>query len=256
MEMRWKFPHREYTGRLAGSLLTFALTLGLVITAPGLDGAARAVDLSAECSLKVAPVDPANTELSEDLRNARITIDLYKVADAEEVSGYDAYTYKFAEGYQKLEEIYKKDPDNAEWKEMAQEAAAYVREHTGGENALQPDKSGEISEGGVDITGLESGLYLLIARESGAEDYWTVVEQEDGTSENIATVAHSDRYRYTYAPELISLPGREGNTTAGDGAWLNDVVASLKPEQDMQNGSLEIVKTLERYEMGKIYGDV
>lgn len=205
-------------------------------------------------------MDPGNNnqEMVADLAGAAITVDLYKVADAQPVSGYDTYTYKFLDEYKDLEDIYKGDPNNAEWKKMAQEAASYVKksqEAEAPEGTAQPVMSGAISNGYAEFGGLKSGLYLLIARGTDIEDYWTTVNQqgdvEEGeaeAAESIATIARSNRYVYTYSPEMISLPGKEGNTTAGNGEWLYNVTASLKPEQSVRYGSLEIVKTLLSYE--------
>lgn len=259
MEIKW----RRQTGlarRLTGSLLVFALTAGLVAVTPGLNGAAKAVNLEEDCSLKVAPVDPDNhnQEMVADLAGAAITVDLYKVADAQPVSGYDTYTYKFLDGYKDLESIYSGDPNNADWKKMAQEAASYVKKSQEAEDheaAVKPVTSGAVSNGYAQLGGLKSGLYLLIARGTDIEDYWTAVKQqgdmEEGdaeAAESIATVARSNRYVYTYSPEMISLPGKEGDTTAGNGEWLYNMTASLKPEQSLRYGSLEIVKTLLSYE--------
>ena len=254
MEIKWRRRQTGLARRLTGSLLVFALTAGLVAVTPGLNGAAKAVNLEEDCSLRVAPVDPGNNnqEMVADLAGAAITVDLYKVADAQPVSGYDTYTYKFLDEYKDLESIYKGDPNNAEWKKMAQEAASYVKksqEAEAPEGTAQPVMSGAISNGYAELGGLKSGLYLLIARGTDIEDYWTTVnqqgdvEEEDAeAAESIATIARSNKYVYTYSPEMISLPGKEGNTTAGNGEWLYNMTASLKPEQSVRYGSLEIVK--------------
>ena len=260
MEIKWRRRQTWFARRLTGSRLVFALTAGLVAVTPGLNGAAKAVNLEEDCSLRVAPVDPGNNnqEMVADLAGAAITVDLYKVADAQPVSGYDTYTYKFLDEYKDLESIYKGDPNNAEWKKMAQEAASYVKksqEAEAPEGTAQPVMSGAISNGYAELGGLKCGLYLLIARGTDIEDYWTTVnqqgdvEEEDAeAAESIATIARSNKYVYTYSPEMISLPGKEGNTTAGNGEWLYNMTASLKPEQSVRYGSLEIVKTLLSYE--------
>lgn len=247
MEIKWKNRRKGFSSRLTGSLLVFALTLGLVAVTPGLNGAARAVDLDENCSLKVSPVDSGNTEMAADLADAKVVVDLYPVAEARPVSGYDTYTYEFLDGYKELADIYQEDADNADWKQMAQKAAAYVKE-----NGVSPLKSEAVNQ---PIGELKSGLYLLIARGSDIEDYWTAVKQTDGEQEeavpdSIATRAHSDRYEYVYSPELVSLPGKEGDNTAGNnGAWLYNLSVNLKPQQSLRYGSLEIVKTLLSYEV-------
>ncbi|EOS80852.1 hypothetical protein C817_01182 [Dorea sp. 5-2] len=245
MEIKWKNRQSGFGRRLTGSLLVFAMTLGLIAATPGLNGAAKAVDFNKACSLTVAPVAPENTDMANDLKKANVVVDLYKVADAEPVSGYDAYTYKFLDGYQELKDVYDSNPDNADWREMAQDAAQYALEKgTPVREAVPVDT--EIGE-------LGCGLYLLIARGADVENYKTTVKQEDG-SESIATLAYSERYKYTYAPELISLPSKQdvdGNhTTAGNGDWMYSMSVSLKPGQSLRNGPLRIIKTLESYETG------
>lgn len=261
MKIKWKNQQKHFAGRLTGTFLVFALALGMVVVTPGLDGAAKAVDLTGKCTLTVAPIatDVNNVEMAEDLAKADIVVDLYKVANAETVNGYDTYTYQFLNGYEKLADIYQADQNNADWRNMAQEAAKYVRDN--GSN-VELVKSGEAMNQA--IGDLDSGLYLLIARGKDIEDYWTEVEEADGdltaetegeTHKNIATIAQSDRYVYTYLPELISLPGKEslsGNenpSTADGGAWLYNMSVNLKPQQDHRYGSLEIVKTLLRYDV-------
>lgn len=88
-----------------------------------------------------------------------------------------------------------------------------------------------------------------------AEEYTTTVKTESG-AENIATIANSKRYVYKFLPELISLPskqvvdeaGNPVNTTAGNGDWIYNMDATLKPERAPRFGSLEIVKGLATYD--------
>lgn len=261
MGIKWRRRKNQFSGRLTGSFLVFALVLGLTALAPGMDGAAEAVDLNSSCSLRVAPADPSsyNGDMIADLEGARITVDLYKVAEAEPVSGYDTYTYRFLDGYQELlEKVYQQDADHAQWQRMAQMAAGYVRDHqkdTDQPDGAKPAASVLVNGGYAEFGGLGSGLYLLVARGDNAKDYWTTVKSKDAgesgeQSEKIATLARSAQYTYTYAPELVSLPGKEGNNTSGNnGSWLYHMTVSLKPEQSVRYGSLEIVKTLLSYEV-------
>lgn len=239
MEIKPNSRRKGKIGHLLCPLLAFALAAGMILAAPGLSGAARAVDLDTQCSLTISP---GSLEF-EDLAEANVVIDLYKVADAVPVSGYDTYTYKFLKGYEALEEGYEQKPDNEGWRKMAQTAAKY---------ALENDKP--VSEGkkaDTPIENLQCGLYLLIARGDGLKEYTTSVTREDGTKD-VATIANSKTHVYTFAPELISLPSKHtedgnGNTTAGNGEWDYHMEATLKPEQSPRFGSLEIVKNLETY---------
>lgn len=118
---------------------------------------------------------------------------------------------------------------------------------------------------------LQQGLYLLIARGRDMEAYIakeyavkapdTDTEAEGTDSpgrlpereEKIATVAHTDRYVYTFAPRLISLPTKAPDadgkvSTANNGDWIYNPTVYLKPEQHLRYGYLEIVKDLLGYE--------
>ncbi len=104
----------------------------------------------------------------------------------------------------------------------------------------------------ADGTPLGSGLYLLIARGSDVEDYVRMVADDAG-NETVVTVAQSERHVYTFAPELVALPGKAADdsgavNTANPGEWLYDLTVQMKPEQSLRMGQLEIVKTLLSYE--------
>lgn len=249
MEIKRKNCRKASGKRLICPLLAFVLTLGLVVAMPGLNGEAEAINFEQDCSVTVSPVHPEN-EMADDLDTANVVIDLYKVAKAVQVSGYDTYDFEFVKGYEKLEEIYRNNPNNADWREMAQSAARYAVEND------TPVENGKGVPAKSSIANLDCGLYLLIARGSDipAEAYTTEVRQEDGST-NIATIAHSDVYEYTFAPELISLPSKQienadgdiDNTTAGNGEWQYAMNVNMKPLQNPRYGSLEIVKTLQSY---------
>ena len=224
----------------AAPLIAFALTVLAVLTAPAPSAEARAVDFDKECSLEVEPGSP---ELAEDLAKAGIRLDLYKVADAAPVPGYDTYAYSLREAYRSLE--IPEYPSNEDWKALSQQAAAIALDGT----PDIPDIPVEDKK-----TGLENGLYLVIARGSDVPESGYVVRTkgEDG-GETITTLARTNEYVYSFLPELISLPGKEadaeGNVaTSNPGAWIYDMEITLKPEQDIRYGSLEIVKQLTSYE--------
>lgn len=232
-------------------LAVLALAAGVVLAAPGMDGAARAVDFDRACTLEVAP---GNGEVLEDLSQAQVVVDLYKVADAEEVPGQDTYSYKALPPYEALDlaDI----TDNARWKELSQEAAAVAL------SGQTPTAEG-LGTDGEKSGSLEAGLYLVVARGADEPDYIAEITTEEAEGEGqgegetlIATIAHSDNYVYTFLPELVSLPGKppvEGEDgpvygTANPGAWIYDMEVVLKPSQSVRYGSLEIEKVLRTYE--------
>lgn len=220
-------------------LLLFLFVLCAALTAPRMDGAARAVDFDRECSLTVLS---GSVDFEEELKDANVVVDLYQVAQAREVSGYDTYTYEFLEGFESL--VLSENPDAEEWKSLSQKAAEIA--FSGREPAVKGVPFGE------KISGMKCGLYLVIARGADVSDYVVTVEDEAG-NKSLATIANSGEYTYSVAPALVSLPEKDadenGNiSTDSAGDWKYDVTAALKMERDVRYGSLEIVKTLKSYE--------
>ena len=236
---------------LAGACMTGAVTSGAAPADP--------VDLEAECSLTVRPVDltiPEKQEYWEDMQNAHIVLDLYKVAGAGKVGGYDTYTFVPEPGYSLdisdysvLQELTAED-----WEDLAQKAA---------ETALQDGKAletGEASETGTSFDSLSAGLYLVVARGDDLEPsaYTKMMKQEvpEGETgepeEKLVTIANSARYEYAFTPQLIALPTKgeyEGEiSTANPLPWVYGAEVFLKSGRNPRYGSLEIVKTLRNYE--------
>lgn len=234
MKKKWK-------GWLAGPLAAFVLAAGAAAVTPALDGTAQAVvDVNKSCTLTV---NPGNEELAGDLQGADVVIDLYKIADAVPDSVYDTYTYDFQGAYAGLK--YSENPDNGEWNRLAAEAAKIAL------NGQTPEIAGQPAGGKISVP--KGGLYLIAARGKDIADYITTVKGGDG-AENLATIANSGEYTYTFLPSLVSLPSKEAEpgqpaNTANPGGWLYDVAVTLKPERDNRFGSLEIVKTLQQYEV-------
>lgn len=243
MDIKRNSRHRGSISRLVYLLLAFVLVFGMVMAVPEFGKEAEAIELGdSNCSLTIAP---GSAEIT-DLADANVVIDIYMVAKAKAVEGYDTYAFDFSSGYKDAEDIYNKNQNNAEWRDMAQAAARYALE-----NEEPVIKGADVNK---KIEGLGCGLYLIIARGSGIDDYTTTVTDEED-NQNIATIAHSEKYTYSFLPELISLPGKEGvdesgnpiNTTAGNGDWVYNMNVTLKPQQRPRLGSLEIVKNLTTY---------
>ena len=239
MKIKRKSRRKWLTGYVAGSLLAFALAVGAIAAVPVIDGAAKAVDFDKSCSLNI---HPGGGEYAEDVADANVVVDLYQVADAMPVAGYDTYTYSFLGDYKGL--TVSEYPDNAEWEALAQQAAGIAFEKG------NPDRSGLPVNKAAE--GLGCGLYLAIARGNDIADYKITVEDADG-GKKFASVAYSKEHKYTFAPCLVSLPSKEADedgviSTAGDGSWIYDMEVTLKPEQALRYGSVEIVKRLSSYE--------
>lgn len=209
---------------------------------------AQAVDVDRSCQLTVWA---GSQELLEQLTEAGVVVDLYKVADAVANEGSDSYSFQLREGYESLQ--IGENLDNASWKALANEAAKLALA------GLKPDVSGAAAgspitrtDSGVDLS---TGLYLIIARGGDIADYTATVTDEDG-QETIVTRAYTAGNSYTFLPELVSMPskpvGEDGQIhMTGQGDWLYEMEVTLKPETEPLRGGLEIRKTLESYESGE-----
>lgn len=252
-------------GKRGISLTALALVACMLLAPAGAEiGRARAVEIDQECSLTVTPGN------YEDLADAGVVIDLYKVADAKAAPGYDAYTFQFTGAYAGLDSV-KAVGDmtkitNEDYQAIAQEAASLTLASEGVSVAKAVD--GQPSGSPITETSggrLASGLYLLIARGgdlTDKDDYIRHIstEEEGKAGTKLATIAHSDKYTYTFEPQLIALPGRtvlnadgtvqSNETSNNEVPWQYDLAVTLKPEQTLRFGILEIVKNLQAYEAG------
>lgn len=233
-----------------------ALIVGVCAAAP-MSGEAVSLDVGkTDCSMKIFPENPEKPEgdrFGDDLNKANVLVDIYKVADAEKIPGYDSYTYQFLSPYSELTEAEslltkleqsrnsspkKSDMDRtdeelkaSDWQALAQAAAKKV---LGDGKTIQPTEGIKLYRENVPITGnreavekMGTGLYLLIAKGTGTdgpEDYRVRMQGKSHTSKmdgDIATIANSDDYTYLFAPQLISLPMKDENIR-GDDPDLND----------------------------------
>ena len=246
--------------RAAGSrwlpVAVLLAALLLVLSVPFGGKPVYAVNLDESCSVEVAP---GGVTMAEDLSSANVVIDLYRVADAVAVPGYDTYSWQINDAFNDGGIEIAADIDNAGWQAAAQAAAKVVLGTAPeGASAWDPSDSvakidaGLVSSGNevnTPITGLKAGLYLVIARGSNVTDYAASGTEESTT----VTIANSRTFAYKFNPELISLPtkGTDPATgevnTANTGDWVYDAAITLKPSQEVRTGSLEITKTLETY---------
>lgn len=217
-------------------LTALTLAVGVCTAKPIISGAA-AIDLTKKCSMTIFPEDPQKKDevkFGEDLLNANILVDVYKVASAVKTPGYDSYTYKFEGPYSGLEESFLKKLENqqntppkkegeesaedvlkaSDWQALAQAVGKIAlgdgKDQKPNDTAIKTD---------IDITdesknmadGLEPGLYLLIARSESMEnieDYRVTMQSTTDVNGNIATIANSNQYTYIFSPQLISVPMR------------------------------------------------
>lgn len=238
--------------------LVAAVTLVAAVcgAGPTRSGAAP-FDPDTKGSMTVHPMKETddNKDMAADLKSAEARVDIYLVAEAEKVPGYDTYRYKPASAFQSMSESIEKETENAaDWEAMAQEAAKIVFD-----SSVLPSATGRV-DGATPVSNLAPGLYLLMARggvgTDRVADFRKDVTDGDGNT-TIATYANSAQYEYTFKPELISLPMRNSEVpvnppvppnTADRGDWEYALDVYLKPERSVRYGSLTIRKVLSSYE--------
>lgn len=225
--------------KLRKAIILPAIMLASVLLFAGA-GMAKAdeLDLKRTISLKVN-AGPASMK---ELTNDKVTIDVYKVADAKnDPVGDVAFTpvsgvtfSKPVDTHAALDAL-----DNADWQTLAQDAAKKI---VGASNSpVQPEK---------DLTKLSSGLYLIVPQGTTGTD----------SSGNLTTSIVIGDFTYTWLPELVALPttvaemGADGEHTVADssGDWQYSITATLKPsavENGDEFGDLYITKVLPVYEM-------
>ena len=235
------------------------ILMAVLIILPSVSGSTASVDLSKGVSLEVHPSGGGSTSSFEDsdIDDANVVIDLYKVADAEQVDGYDTYKFTSKDPYKVLFNeseisIDNKDITNDTWRQLGQEAAEIALGTKGGTPQVPEPKGSDMNtqiptaDSGVTLT---PGLYLVIARGSDIADDNYIKSLDN---DKIVTIARSKKYEYTFEPELVALPTKDDVdgtiNTANPGEWKYDSEIYLKAERTERRASLEIVKTLDRYE--------
>lgn len=201
--------------------------------------------------------------------NLYVTVDLYKIADATEMDGYDAYDWTATQEFGGLSvalgtalnnnsnQVYTFENNrttNADFRALANEAVKTALGVTGDVKAGLAVTTGahktvsctvELNaENGFRKAVPESnavlnkGIYLLVPHGTNLTDasQYTVCVKDD----EIATVAYAGGNVYRYLPELVAVPAPNEMKNG----WVYDVEAALKTEVSERYVSLEIVKNV------------
>jgi len=245
----------------AGLTKALAIVMGLIIavlTFRSVVFASFEDDLKKkDCSITVNYVQASNPADLADMKAAGIILDIYKVADAQQIAGYEAYTFNqtdslFKDVVEGINEKGKEEfPDDANlieiWEPYAQDAAAVVKN-----NSLTPVKSGASME--TQIGDLETGLYLIIAHDGDdaeleAKDAYFKVNEE---TNKLVSIAYSPAYEYQFSPLLVAIPMRETDSgytfnTGVPGEWTYDYEITIKSSRYDRFLDLIITKVLQDY---------
>ncbi|MBQ5787485.1 MAG: hypothetical protein IIW12_04715 [Oscillospiraceae bacterium] len=257
---------------------TLAVLLSMILLL-ALAPSGFAVNLEAPNTLTVNFV-PENSDFGNDLKTARIQVDLYQLAAAVPDVISDSYHYDVPEtdnGHpfwaaltqlqgdladaEKLEDQNNRDTVFDKFEPYAQTFAGIVLDShpeipvTRSELAVAENTT-------ITVDNLDAGLYLLIIRGAGLTTkdgvpetgYVVKTEQasgETGTDKTVtyATRVVTDDYEYLYRPQLLTVPTKvseenvqQYNTAYGN--WVNSLTIYAKPTREANNGDLKIIKNV------------
>ena len=262
---KWKGLNSALVKRILGCTLALGLLAGTIAATPLFAGAADKINLETKCSVTVGASSSTDQDFIDDIAKANVMIDYYLVATAKEKKGYNGYTFETVETFENdvtipdnIDQEYGSDDwENAwknSWREQAAMAAGVIKAAIDAKNPITPTRT---AAAGTEVSGLDAGLYLLIARGDNVEDYF---EMTKGDDPNLVSVAYTTRYKYSFLPEMVAMPtkapNKDGIVTTDDSLdangnerpWLYTATVNMKPERETRFGSLKIVKDLLVYE--------
>jgi len=246
----WKTRHKILLGLLMGAL---------VLSSIGWMGSlrAQAVDWEKDVSLTVDLPDDIKkvTTIADsnvaDLDIGKLVIDLYKIADAKPVEGYDTYDYEYVKAFadeKSIDFTAKTVSGDIDWVTIQGQIGNFLLQES--TNIAPEEFEKPLTIGETIALGKNPGLYLVVIRGLDAEgnlmtdkgDY--VTPNDEGL---LVTQAYGSDNIYTFAPQLISIPERKldgTNNTANQTDWQYEPTMTLKVGMEPRLGNLEIVKTL------------
>lgn len=278
----WKTRHKILLG-----LLVCALVLSAVLQRGSFKAQAdpfdetKAVSVTVSFSdsiknLKDADPDIPAEEQVVDLDPKTCVLDVYKIASAGKVAGYDTYSYTKLEGFESLDLEKKKTVDGEEvldWETIQEDAAKLI---LAVDSTIKPINTSLAIDAKIDKdengNALLPGLYMVVLRGTTIYDKdWKTVVDEEGhlmtdkaeyvgtetrgegeTAETITVTKAVGRSRiYSFQPALISLPDKDyypdqatgdKNTAAQNGDWIYDQAVALKATSVPKVGKLSIRK--------------
>lgn len=213
---------------------------------------AKPLDLDAPCTINVSlGINVSYADLPSDL-----CYNLYKVAGATQIAGYDAYQFVAnAEGtpFAKLDIASLNDrPTAAEYSAVSDAAAKIIA------NATTPIEPSLVSEDAyAPLADVPAGLYLLVAYSPDAVEDGKILTGPNEEGAYVST-AFSDSKVYTFSPQLIALPTKQADdngviNTANPGDWITGTTAypitiTLKFDWEDRKGSINIHKLVSTFE--------
>ena len=198
-------------------------------------------------SLTVHATNSTEQDFKDDIANANVQVDVYKIASAAKDTQYVVYNYtSLIEGLN----LPGADAKAADWGNFAKEAAKKVLSDAGD---LKVKENLPVETPYADM---DDGLFLILPHGDG------ITPKLEG-DELAGLEAYSTKYIYTFEPSITAAPTKEPmrdsagniiydetgvypviNTAASAGEWTRAIEVSLKPEQKPAYGKLRITKTV------------
>lgn len=252
-------------------LALFATILALPLTGQAVeDEETKVLDPDQKCLLTI--------EVGDGFQ-AAAGFDLYKVAGLDRIQGHDGYRYVASDdSLAGADGVIERANDlllleggaSAEsTMELASDTARLIQNGMSGQGFVETREVSFVEGQAQDVvfSGLDTGLYLVIARGSSLTDPADYLAETIKTDDPehpdrsyVATMAYSDTEVYTFQAMLVTLPGLTPNTdpaTMGSNPWTYpwvynvNVILQDKYEKTDRYASLEIVKNLTDFREGE-----
>lgn len=223
-----------HTTKARLSALTVGVCLLLSVALGGVMARAAGWDLSDESKTITVSVSDTS-EIKDDIGNADVVLDVYKIGTATPHTYDQAFDYAMT-GEFVSDELAKNLADGA-WEDLGAGTAAVVQKMVENGQATPkvlstPGTLGASMNLGVD----GAGVYLVMPRGS---------DQAEGS-----LTALSPLWEYTFNPIIVTLPTKvggvddDGNINSAYGTWSADAEVELKAERKERFGSLTINKAI------------
>lgn len=239
-----------------GALLTTVMAFVLAAVPLG-EAKADELDLSKPMSLVVS----FPQKHLDGLKAAGVVLDVYQVAKAEKIDGFDTFKFVANNDFSDLaQDVQNPDVSNEDWKGIAQKASNLVLVKGSKVSPIDKEPFGFKDGDSIQVTLPGGGLYLVVPRGKNAErtapDSYSK-ESPDGSGKT--TYASSTKKKYTFTPQLVAVPGKPqydnnntyiNNNTANTGPWEYDIKVDMTMKVGVEDleAKIRIKKTLLVYE--------
>ncbi|MBQ8986758.1 MAG: hypothetical protein IJ100_05880, partial [Lachnospiraceae bacterium] len=174
-----------------------AILLAGVLAFLSLPITGKAADTGSAPLIGALTVAPGNVEMVQDISTSNLQIDVYRIADAQKVAGYDTYEWINTAPFGTVNIPNSPDTTSDQWKATAQEAAAIIlgAPQEGGTEwnpsstaarvqetiGLYVSKKMAEGETSVRFDGLPAGMYLVLAHGTDINHYAVSVQDAESS---------------------------------------------------------------------------